>query len=986
MAVRQRIIKARIRTGITLYHDDYVKYDVYYDSGAPDRSEVLGSQLNYDIESSGGYLGDGIQYTKMYIDGGNGGTTKQAWFQLYFDKTSDYDLATVSLPNGVNNISLGGTSINIDEDDAPDDAFEALFAPTPSYITLRILRGDSSTSTKALTLKDTSELHIYMGYNVSEATLGNPGTPSITVNGDGTYTAKWSAASASGGSGSVYYQWWDVNNGGWWTNWSTATQVTLNIPSYGYPYEFKVRATYDGASSSYEGNLESWSNKITYTFTQPTVTKPGKPTIVQNNDGTFKASWTAATGSNGTGSVKYQLYYGSTAIGSSTTSTSVTANIPGYGTAYSFTVKATYAGVSATSDATSFTFAAATLTKPGAPSVELTTTTYTLNWTPATGTNGSGNVYYRAMAHNKNIATTYASGWQTGLSYTGTIKTSGDYKFYVLATYDNASSETEGNLLTSSEGTELAVVLGSLTQPGAPTIKQNSDGTFTASWTKATGYDNSGLVYYRLYNVTTSTYLSERSTELSATVAIPAYGSAQTYRVMATYGNASASANGDITTWSSDTTHTFSAPSLTTPGAPVITQNNDGTFSANWTRASGLNGSGSVYYQLINTTQGIALNDNTTSNSGTYAIPTYGTELTFQVKATYNNAGAASDGSLVTYSAETKKTFVSPSLSKPVLSIKSTSGTAPELSWTAAVLSNTTGTIYYEIWNGDYLLDYTSDLSITIAEDVIAPFSPLQITVRAFARDLSNNSSGYSLTSDSNAVSFTHQPTFNGASSLSGTGANELKLQWIAGSTSYGKITYSILINNKVVAENIPGSTTTYTVPEELLYTLTSNNTVTLRTYHSITSGYKDSNSISYTYAPIFNGATNLKSNNAGSQAIVTWTAGNVSYGEVVYDLYLNGVKIASDLTSTSYTIFESSFSKASNSIYIVTRAPLHDKSHTSSTITFNYIASVIKHTVGYRQGGRNHNCLVYVCVNGAWIKCAPHVYKNGKWQICSTT
>jgi hypothetical protein len=35
------------------------------------------------------------------------------------------------------------------------------------------------------------------------------------------------------------------------------------------------------------------------------------------------------------------------------------------------------------------------------------------------------------MAHNKNITTTYASGWQTELSYTGTIKTSGDYKFYI---------------------------------------------------------------------------------------------------------------------------------------------------------------------------------------------------------------------------------------------------------------------------------------------------------------------------------------------------------------------------------------------------------------------------------------------------------------------------------------------------------------------------------------------------------------------------
>jgi hypothetical protein len=241
---------------------------------------------------------------------------------------------------------------------------------------------------------------------------------------------------------------------------------------------------------------------------------------------------------------------------------------------------------------------------------------------------------------------------------------------------------------------------------------------------------------------------------------------------MATYGNASASANGDITTWSSDVTYTFSAPSLSAAGAPVIIQNNDGTFSASWSKATGTNGSGSVYYQLINTTYGIALNDNITTNSGTYTIPGYGTEFTFQVKATYNNAGSSLDGSLTTYSAETKKTFASPSLSKPVLSIKSTSGTEPELSWTAAVLSNTAGTVYYEIWNGDYLLDYTSDLSITIAEEVIAPFSPLQITVRAFARDLSNNSNGYSLTSDSNAVSFTHQPTFNGASSLSGTGTN----------------------------------------------------------------------------------------------------------------------------------------------------------------------------------------------------------------------
>ena len=147
-------------------------------------------------------------------------------------------------------------------------------------------------------------------------------------------------------------------------------------------------------------------------------------------------------------------------------------------------------------------------------------------------------------------------------------------------------------------------------------------------------------------------------------------------------------------------------------------------------------------------------------------------------------------------------------------------------------------------------------------------------------------------------------------------------------------------------------------------------------------------NSISFTYSPVFVSASNLTSNNSGSEAIISWTPGSISYGTITYDVYVNGTLLSKNLTKTSYTVIESVLKNETNpvSIYVVTKASPQNLTAQTNTISFTYIPSEIKHTVGYRKGGRNHNCLVYVCVNGAWIKCAPHIYKNGKWQICSTT
>jgi hypothetical protein len=80
MAIKQRVIKASIAGGYNLKHEGIATYYVWYDSGAPSRSEVSGDSLNYTKKSEGGYTNKGILYSNMNITGCNGGTTSWCWF------------------------------------------------------------------------------------------------------------------------------------------------------------------------------------------------------------------------------------------------------------------------------------------------------------------------------------------------------------------------------------------------------------------------------------------------------------------------------------------------------------------------------------------------------------------------------------------------------------------------------------------------------------------------------------------------------------------------------------------------------------------------------------------------------------------------------------------------------------------------------------------------------------------------------------------
>lgn len=91
-----------------------------------------------------------------------------------------------------------------------------------------------------------------------------PGNPTIVNNGNDTFTVNWAAASASGGSGSIYYRVVIVKTDGSYnttTNWQTGTTYTAAIPSSG-TFSITVEATYNNASSSSAGTLSMLSNTV----------------------------------------------------------------------------------------------------------------------------------------------------------------------------------------------------------------------------------------------------------------------------------------------------------------------------------------------------------------------------------------------------------------------------------------------------------------------------------------------------------------------------------------------------------------------------------------------------------------------------------------------------------------------------------------------------------------------------------------------------
>ena len=317
MAIKQRVITALINGKKNLVHGQGAYFWVTSDTGAPSRNSVSGDKLNYDKKDSGGYLGDGILYSNMNIRGCNGGTSNQCWFQLYFDKTEDYDFATVGLPNGINAANVGGTSINLDKNDSADDAFNALFTPLSiynSFIYLKILRGDGKTSTNGVSLTEDAKITLYLGYNVDDP--DPPSTPTnfkIAKNSLPPYstaelgtTLSWSASS----NASSYKIERKIGSNGTWQQIDTTTSTQYIV----YPsnqlnevYYFRVRAYGNSQNSNYTSEVS-----LTAALSQagkPTITINNKATlyVAQPGSSTYTLKWSAPSAGTNNSIINYKI-------------------------------------------------------------------------------------------------------------------------------------------------------------------------------------------------------------------------------------------------------------------------------------------------------------------------------------------------------------------------------------------------------------------------------------------------------------------------------------------------------------------------------------------------------------------------------------------------------------------------------------------------------------------------------------------------------
>lgn len=180
-------------------------------------------------------------------------------------------------------------------------------------------------------------------------------------------------------------------------------------------------------------------------------------------------------------------------------------------------------------------------------------------------------------------------------------------------------------------------------------------------------------------------------------------------------------------------------------------QTNAGKTTVSWSSCTGSNGSGSVTYELKKGSTSLYSGSGTsvTLNVGDIG---YGTS-TLTVYAYYSGESVSKSVSV---------TFYVPSMTAPTLSISNATGTETQLTWTAAKLNYTSGTIKYDIYKNGSLFVEAALSPYPLYKGVVSTWGsdPVSLTIKATATISGNTYSGSTMVKDSNVVSFTYVVTF----------------------------------------------------------------------------------------------------------------------------------------------------------------------------------------------------------------------------------
>lgn len=420
---------------------------------------------------------------------------------------------------------------------------------------------------------------------------------------------------------------------------------------------------------------------------------------------------------------------------------------------------------------------------------------------------------------------------------------------------------------------------------------------------------------------------------------------------------------------------TYSSPSLTTPGAPTITQKNNGTYDASWTAATGSSGSGNVTYALKYGSTNAATGLTDAKKTG-LSIPGYGTAYSFTVVATYSG--------LTKTSSATSKTFTKPAVKAPsnlkINSAASYTGRTAPLTWTAGSFSSyLTGTLAYEIYKGSTLVTTTKAgaTSYTIPESTTKSWGTSAVTlkIRGKGTGLSNTSQGSTLYSGyTSTVSYTYKGAFtaaptnlkiNGGASYTGQTA---PLSWSAATVSSGgTITYSIRKNGTEVATT---TETSYTFAETTTKGWgTSAVKLTVVATSSGVDNSTASNEVSYTYASVLTAPSNLTiSATTGQTATLSWTKATLSSGNTItYSIRKDGTEFTTT-TSTSYTIPEATAKGWGTTAVSLTVVATGDGKTSSASNAVSFTYKPPYKTVKYYDGSK-------------WVECTVHYYNGSSFQ-----
>lgn len=206
----------------------------------------------------------------------------------------------------------------------------------------------------------------------------------------------------------------------------------------------------------------------------------------------------------------------------------------------------------------------------------------------------------------------------------------------------------------------------------------------------------------------------------------------------------------------------YNEPSYDWNYGPTITSINnnfDGTFTINWSAASWQGGNTYVRYDyfIYNGSTKILESDYLTTLSHTIDIPLYNTELSFYVRA------SLSSGSNKTINSATiTKTFNSPTLSKPTISLSNTKGQSVTVTRNDSQVSNGSATsITYDLYRGSKRVGTFSGKTYPIDQATLESWNQTSITfqIKATASGvIPNLTSDGKLYANSDTITFTFEP------------------------------------------------------------------------------------------------------------------------------------------------------------------------------------------------------------------------------------